>query len=140
MIGLSLSSYFPGPLSSSQHPILTSPLAKSVFILSRKLESSMLDSSKMKTIFSSLQPERRSTVRMSSSKSAAVYLRWTYRDGWKNTETSERTMNKEENGLEQLIKMQLKTKPNACNYLSTHNVPMILLTNTKHLTILTFIW
>ena len=54
----------------------TSPFARSVFILSKKLDSKMLDSSKMKTIFSFLQPARLRTARKSSSKSAAKYLRW----------------------------------------------------------------
>ena len=53
----------------------TSPFARSVFILSRKLDSSMLDSSKMKTLFSFLQPARLRTARKSSSKSAAKYFR-----------------------------------------------------------------
>ena len=57
---------------------LTSPLARRVFILSRKLLSSTLDSSMMNTIFSSRHPARRSTFRKSSSKSAAKYLRWTW--------------------------------------------------------------
>ena len=61
--------------------LLTSPLASRVFIRSRKLLSSTLDSSMMKISFSSLQPARRSTALRSSSKSAAVYLRWTCRQG-----------------------------------------------------------
>ena len=55
----------------------TSPLAKRVFILSKKLESKTLDSSRMKQIFSPLHPERRRTCLRSSSKSSAVYLLWT---------------------------------------------------------------
>ena len=68
----------PPPPYISIHKILffTSPFAKRVFILSRKLDSKMFDSSKMKTIFSFLQPARLSTARKSSSKSAAKYLRW----------------------------------------------------------------
>ena len=59
---------------------LTSPFASRVFILSKKLDSKMLDSSRMKTIFSFLQPARLSTARKSSSKSAAKYLRWIYKN------------------------------------------------------------
>ena len=55
----------------------TSPLANKVFILSKKLESITLDSSRIKQIFSSLHPERLSTCLRSSSKSSAVYLLWT---------------------------------------------------------------
>ncbi len=58
----------------------TSPLASSVFMRSKKPESSTFDSSMMKAIFSFLQPERRRTVRRSSSKSSPVYLRWTCED------------------------------------------------------------
>ena len=62
--------------------MVTSPLASKVFVLSRnpaesKLNNLMLNLSKMKTIFSSLHPERCSTALRSSSKSAAVYLRCT---------------------------------------------------------------
>ena len=59
---------------------LTSPFASRVFILSKKLDSKILDSSRMKTIFSFLQPARLSTARKSSSKSAAKYLRWIYKN------------------------------------------------------------
>ena len=60
---------------------ITSPLASRVFIRSRNPESSTLDSSIMNAIFSFLQPERRSTVRRSSSKSSPVYFLWTCRSG-----------------------------------------------------------
>ena len=53
---------------------MTSPFANSVFILSKKPDSSTLDSSIINTIFSSLQPDLLSTVLRSSSKSAAEYL------------------------------------------------------------------
>ena len=72
---------------------VTSPLASSVFILSRKPESSTLDSSMMKAIFSFLHPERRSTVRRSSSKSSPVYFLCTWNidthiQNWRNTATN----------------------------------------------------
>ena len=60
---------------------VTSPLASRVFIRSRNPESRTLDSSIMNAIFSFLQPERRSTVRRSSSKSSPVYFLWTCRSG-----------------------------------------------------------
>ena len=66
--------YRPQPIPSK----LTSPLASKVFILSRNPDSRMLDSSMMNIIFSSLHPDLRRTIRRSSSKSAAVYLRWTW--------------------------------------------------------------
>lgn len=61
--------------------VITSPLASRVFIRSRNPESSTLDSSMMNAIFSFLQPERRSTVRRSSSKSSPVYFLWTCGSG-----------------------------------------------------------
>lgn len=60
--------------------ILTSPLARRVFILSRNPESNTFDSSIMKAIFSFLQPERLKTVLRSSSKSSPVYFLWTWKD------------------------------------------------------------
>ena len=58
-------------------PSLPLSLASSVFILSRKPEPIMFESSRVKQIFLSLQSDLCSTRRRSLSKSMPLYLLWT---------------------------------------------------------------